>query len=314
MKIAITGGTGLIGGKLALRHLALGDEVRVLARKESANIMLPKEFDLYFGDLHSCDILQPFVDGVDVLYHCAGEIRNASSMHATHVEGTKNLIVAAKARIGRWVQLSSVGAYGQHRAGVIIESTPLNPSGSYETTKAASDLLVESAGRDGMFSYAILRPSNVYGEDMKNQSLFSLIKMIKHGLFFYIGKDNARANYIHVDNVVEAMFLCATRPQAKGEIYNLSDSCSLEHFVTVIADALSVPIPRARIPEWIAWCIAKSLGLLPRFPLTSARIDALTIQSSYSTDKIMRELGYKQVVSMDNGLKEMVRAFQKDKK
>ena len=313
MIIAISGGTGFIGKKLALRHLALGDEVCVLSRGGSEKALFPKEITLYFGDLQNSKSLLPFVDGADVLYHCAGEIRNASCMHATHVEGTKNLIDAANGRIGRWVQLSSVGAYGQHRSGVITESTPLNPSGIYETTKAASDLLVESAGRDGMFSYTILRPSNVYGEDMRNKSLFSLIKMIKHELFFYIGKDNARANYIHVDNVVEAMFLCATRPQAKGEIYNLSDSCSLEHFVTVIADALSVPIPRARIPEWIAWCIAKSLGFVPRFPLTSARIDALTIQSSYSTDKIMRELGYKQVVSMDNGLKEMVRAFQKDK-
>lgn len=314
MKIAITGGTGFIGKKLALRHLALGDDVRVLTRRDSAKALLPKDIALYFGDLQYSESLLPFVDDADVLYHCAGEIRDISRMHATHVDGTQNLINAAKGRIGRWLQLSSVGAYGQHRESVVIESTPLNPSGNYETTKVASDLLVESAGRDGMFSYTILRPSNVYGEDMKNQSLFSLIKMIKHGLFFYIGKNNACANYIHVDNVVEAMFLCATRPQAKGEIYNLSDSCSLEHFVTVIADALSVPIPRARIPEWIAWCIAKSLGFVPRFPLTSARIDALTIQSSYSTDKIMRELGYKQVVSMDNGLKEMVRAFQKDKK
>ena len=139
--IAITGATGFIGRKLALHHLALGDDVRTLTRRDSANAMLPNELTLYFGDLHNSDSLLPFVDGVDVLYHCAGEIRNASSMHATHVEGTQNLVDVAKGRIGRWVQLSSVGAYGQHRISVITENTPLNPSGEYEITKVASGSL-----------------------------------------------------------------------------------------------------------------------------------------------------------------------------
>ena len=309
MIIAITGGTGFIGKKLVLSHLALGDEVRLLTRRDLTKVMLPKEVVLYFGDLQSGDNLSPFTNEVDVLYHCAGEIRNVSEMYATHVKGTQNLINAAKGRIGRWVQLSSVGAYGQHREGVITESTALNPRGQYEITKVASDALVESASKNGAFSYVILRPSNVYGAAMSNQSLFGLIKTIKHEAFFFIGKCGASANYIHVDNVVEAMLLCATSPQAKGEIYNLSDYRTLEQFVIIVAKYLDVSVPRTRLPESLARLVAMLLKFVPKFPLTNARIDALTIRSSYSTEKIMLDLAYKPVVSMENGLKEMVDFF-----
>ena len=230
-------------------------------------------------------------------------------MYSTNVQGTQNLIEVSKGNIGRWVQLSCVGAYGQHREGVITVSSALNPSGDYEITKVASDAIVESAALRGAFGHVILRPSNVYGATMSNQSLFGLIKMIKHSAFFFIGKRGASANYIHVDNVVEAMLLCATSPQAKGEIYNLSDYRTLEQFVAIVAKCLSVSVPRTRLPESLARLITMLLKFVPKSPLTNARVDALTTRSSYSTEKIIRDLAYKPVVSMENGLKEMVDFF-----
>ena len=307
MKIAITGGTGFIGQLLIARHLVIGDEVLYLTRSKSKLASPAKPF---IGELSdSADKLKDFMLGADVLYHCAGDIRNVSEMYATQVKGTQNLINAAKSRTGRWVQLRSVGAYGQHREVVITESTALNPSGQYEINKEASDALVESASKSGAFSYFILRPSNVYGLAMSNQSLFGLIKAIKHKAFFFIGKCGASANYIHVDNVVEAMLLCAISPQAKGEIYNLSDYRTLEQFVAIVAKYLGVSVPLTRLPESLERLVAMLLKFVTKFPLTNARIDALTILSSYSTEKIMRDLAYKPFVSMENGLKEMVDFF-----
>ena len=60
-----------------------------------------------------------------------------------------------------------------------------------EKTKAESDQLVMNAARKGTFTYSILRPSNVFGPTMTNQSLFQMIEMISKGLFFFIGKDVA---------------------------------------------------------------------------------------------------------------------------
>lgn len=306
MLVAITGGTGFIGKKLVLCHLARGDAVRVLSRRPPAQSGLPAAVRHWQSDLASSADIRPFVDGADVLYHCAGEVRNPGLMQTVHVEGTLELIGAAAGRIGRWVQLSSVGAYGKQRVGVVTEESALNPCGTYEATKVKSDSLVASAAANGAFDYAILRPSNVYGVEMSNRSLFSLISMIQRGLFFFIGKTGASANYIHVNNVVEALLLCARSAHALGREYNLSDHRSIEQFVAAIAIGLGMDMPRMRLPEMPVRVLAKLAAVVPGIPLTEARIDALTSRLVYPSTRIERELGYQHAVSMENGLLELV--------
>lgn len=306
MMVAITGGTGFIGKKLALCHLARGDAVRVLSRRAPGESGLPAAAQHCHGDLASSENLQVFVEGAEVLYHCAGEVRNTELMPMVHVEGTRNLIKAATGRIGRWVQLSSVGAYGRQRAGVVTEASALNPCDTYEATKVESDSLVASAAENGAFDCAILRPSIVYGAEMSNRSLFGLISMLQRGLFFFIGKPGASANYIHVSNVADALLLCASSPRAAGRIYNLSDNRSMEQFVAAIAKGLDVDLPRMRLPEAPARLLAKLAGVVPGFPLTQARIDALTNRAVYSSTRIEQELGYRHAVSMEGGLLELV--------
>jgi nucleoside-diphosphate-sugar epimerase len=144
MKVAITGGTVFIGQSLVLRHVAVGDEVRVLSRRSSNQTGFPDAVKVYSVDLVSAGnsaSLSHFVEGADVVYHCAGEINDASRMRSLHIDGTRKLIQAASGNIGHWVQLSSVGAYGPCRRGVVTEETLLRPSGVYETSKAKSDQL-----------------------------------------------------------------------------------------------------------------------------------------------------------------------------
>lgn len=306
MIVAITGGTGFIGRRLVARHLAHGDEVRVLTRRTAVELGAK----LCPGDLSNPDALRSFAEAADILYHCAGEIRDEARMQVVHVSGTQHLIEAASGRIGRWVQLSSVGAYGRQREGVVTERTESCPFGTYEVTKVLSDELVSAAATGGAFEHAVLRPSNVYGAEMSNQSLFGLISMIQRGRFFFIGKPGASANYIHVDNVVEALMLCGTKPEANGQLFNLSDHRTLETFVVVIAELLGRSAPRLRLPEWSVRMPAKLLGGIPGFPLTGSRVDALTGRAIYSTARIEQELGYRHVVTMESGLEQLICAWQ----
>lgn len=312
-KIAITGATGFIGKRLAMRHLAQGDHVRILTRRRRGAIDYLDSVHWFYGDLTASDDLSGFVDGVDILYHCAGEIRDKSLMEKVHVSGTRRLIDAASGRIGRWVQLSSVGAYGRIRSGVVTESTALNPCGAYEVTKTVSDQMVTEASLKGLFQHVIVRPSNVYGPEMTNRSLFHLISMIRRGLFFFIGSPGASANYIHVDNVVEALFLVAQSSVSAGEVYNISDYRTLELFVNFIATKSKVKAPFMRIPEFSVRAVVHLLQILPRMPLTLARIDALTSRAVYATDKIEKQLGYSHSVSMEDGLEELIDSYVEKK-
>ena len=204
MIVAITGGTGFIGKALCSRHLKCGDEVRYLTRNNKMPILGATAI---IGDLTNRDSLMALVKNADVLYHCAAELYNSEKMHETNVLGTQNLLNAAKGQVKRFVQLSSTGVYGSKPLQDVNEDTPVHPENEYEISKTQADELVLNAMRQNALYGVIVRPSNVYGADMPNQSLFQLIKMVKRGWFFFVGKKRAVVNYVHVENVIDALIL-----------------------------------------------------------------------------------------------------------
>ena len=311
MIIAITGASGFIGTALLEKLLARGDTVRVLTRRADAR--WPTGVQVHVSDLTdpaALPALTAFCDGADVLFHCAGDYLDESRMAALHVLGTQNLLQAAQGRIGHWVQLSSVGAYGPHRDGIVTEDSPLAPVGPYETTKTESDRLVLAAVAAGRATATLLRPATVFGPTMPNQSLFQLIAALDRGRFFFIGPPGASANYVSVAGVVEALLLCASRPMARNRTYNLSDWCSMETWVRAICDGLGRPVPTLRMPAGPLRIAAGMLQGLPGFPLTRSRVDALTNRSRYANSRIETELGYRHPVTLQQGAREMVTAWK----
>ena len=306
MLVGFTGGTGFIGSAVVQRHLQRGDAVRCLSRRRLPGRDGRMEF--VHGDLATPNAqLTRFVDGLDVLYHCAGEVSNERRMRAVNVQGTAALLVAASGRIGRWVQLSSAGVYGRYRDGVVSEETSVTPEGEYETSKAEADQMVMEAARERRLnSVAVLRPTIVFGAGMPNRSIAQMIAVIQRGLFFFIGRSGASANYVHVANVVDALVLCGTSPGASGRIYNLSDWTTVEDFARVIADALGRPRPRLRLPERPVRLMVDACGRIATLPLTQTRIDALVTRARYASDRIQQELGYVPRVSIATGLAELV--------
>jgi len=309
MTVGITGASGFIGSALVERHLASGDAVRVLTRSRRASAGAGLHV-VVFGDLAAPDeSLTRFTDGLDVLYHCAGEVRDQARMRAVNVEGTRALLAAADGRIGRWVQLSSAGVYGRHREGVVVEETPLSPAGLYEETKAAADTLVLAAAHQRRLASAvILRPSIVFGAGMPNQSIAQMAGVIDRGLFFFIGPPGASANYVHRSNVVDALVLCASAPAADRRVYNLSDWCTIEDFAGAIADALGRRRPSLRLPEPPVRAAVRTFGRLAKLPLTESRVDALVNRSRYPIARIEQELGYGGSVSIADGVAQMIAA------
>jgi len=310
VKVAVTGGTGFIGRHLIARHVARGDDVRYLTRGQSS-IQLPGA-NAFVGDLvSSVDDMRKFVRGIDVLYHCAAELKNEAEMENTNVRGTGNLLAAATNEVGRWVQLSSTGVYGTNPNRPVDEDSALNPANTYERTKSKSDELVRNAANERGLPCLLLRPSNVYGTDMPNQSLFQLIRMIDKGMFFFVGARGASANYIHVDNVVDALLLCAlTDLPLRGRAFILSDHRTIEEFVATIAHTLGKKTPTSRLPESLVRALAALAGPIPGIPLTTSRVDALTSRTVYLTDRIQSELGYSNNISMEQGIGELTRSLK----
>lgn len=292
MIVCVTGATGFIGKQLCLALLGDGHEVRALGRGSVSRVV--KGVDYFQGDLTAeKGDFAGFLSGVDVVFHCAGEILIAENMLRLHVDGTYNLLSKVQEEINyskkpvRWVQLSSVGAYGINSSSPALPRTiDANgaecPENLYEITKTVSDHLVANFGRrNKLFSFFIVRPSIVLGASMPNQSFFQLAAMVKKGLFFYVGNKDTIANYVHVDDVVAAMVVCAFNESVKGGVYIVSNDCLLRDVVAAISTFYGVRKPAIRIPEIVARTVATLFSNVKKFPLSKSRIDALVRRSSY---------------------------------
>jgi nucleoside-diphosphate-sugar epimerase len=243
-----------------------------------------------------------------VLFHCAGEIRDSATIASTNHFGTERLAGLAAGRVGRWVQLSTIGVYGNPRSGTIVENTRPAPCNAYELSKLRGDLALESVARRSSMPWSMLRPSIVFGLDMPNSSIRSLVEAVRRGRFFYIGNSEAVLPYVHVDDVVAALMLLGSHEQATGQIFNLSDDVALERFVEVVCEVSGCRRPRLRLPEAPVRMVTAILQRMPGFPLTLSRIDALTRSARYPADKIRRVLGYTEGTGWQAGLREMLAA------
>jgi UDP-glucose 4-epimerase len=91
-----TGGTGLVGSRLLRQFVNAGVDCRALVRpgKEVPAGVIPVQ-----GNLLDANSLKPAVEGVSAIVHLAAVIRaqNEDDIWRANLDGTKNLIAAAKA-------------------------------------------------------------------------------------------------------------------------------------------------------------------------------------------------------------------------
>lgn len=319
-QVCVTGANGFIGRHLVDALSQQGYSIRVLTRRPDC--LFPSGVQVVLGDLTTpgCPLDQ-FLEGCEIVFHCAGEIRDVAAMQLLHIGGTQRLLQAVlkvstktEQKI-HWVQLSSVGVYGPSFGPakmdhIVTENAQLRPVGEYEITKARADELVMQASDGVKMTYSIVRPSNVFGIGMPNQSLRGLISMVKRGLFFYIGKPGAVATYVHVDDVVAVLLKCAFEPKAAGQTYNLSNDCLQETLIKYIASVLGVRLPRIRIPELLIRTAVRLFEGWAKMPLSQSRIDALVNKTRYPADKIILELGFRFSRPMPIAIEDLVREVE----
>ncbi len=300
-QVCVTGARGFVGRQLVDKLVELGYSVRVLTRTLSATFS--ERVQVFEADLAASDCdLSEFFSGCEIFFHCAGEVKNPKIMQDLHVNGTKRLRdallheIALTNRKIHWVQLSSVGVYGKPsrptEARVIKEDSPIRPTGIYEVTKAQSDQIVLDCLGLTNLTISILRPSNIVGLNMPNQSFGSLLKSITNKYFFYIGSQNVVSNYVHVNDVVSALVLCAESQSAKGQIFNLSNDCLLSDIVQAVSDSNRIDSKRLVLPEYFVRLVVSCITRFIKFPLTTNRIDSLVSKTFYSSDKIKITLNF----------------------
>ena len=296
--ICITGGTGFVGNRI-IEKFKGHNQIRVLSRNRFISSSKVEYFNGDLTEQNSNNLLKNFTDGADILFHCASELFDETKMIKLHIDGTNRLIEACLGKKIKWIQLSSVGVFGYHKKAIIDEFAVENPNNLYEETKVKSDQLIKESG----LNFTILRPSIVFGNEMKSTLLKDLSKTLKKRLFFYIDK-NSLMNFVHINDVINALNLCAFNNKSLNNTYILSQNIELHKFIKSLCNGMKIPEPRIVLPEFPIRYLTKILENIPKFPLTSKKIDVLTRRCFYDSSKIEKELGFKFSLSLSDQLYE----------
>lgn len=305
LNILITGGTGFIGSRLALKCRELGHRVTVFGQTntpaEEQNLRELKQngITIIEGSVTDKEALDHAVREIDVVYHLAAAQHEANIpdhvFHDVNVTGTENVIKACiAAGVKRFVHGSTIGVYGK-MDGVIDEESLCNPDNIYGRTKFAGEKVVLSH-RDEL-PVVVIRIPETYGPG--DRRLLKLFKAIKKKMFFMIGPGNNIHHLIYIDDLIDGFFQAALQDIESGILLVLAgkEALTTNEMVSVIANEVGVAIPRARAPlslfmlaAVVMETVLRPLGIQP--PLHRRRMDFFKKSYSFSTQNAKKLLNF----------------------
>ncbi len=178
--ILVTGGAGFIGSNFVHWvvenepdvHVVVLDALTYAGNKENLAGIPEDRMEFIHGDICDAELLADIVPRVDAIVHFAAESHNDNSISdptpfvRTNVEGTFQLLEAARANNTRFHHISTDEVYGDlalDDPNRFTEETPYKPSSPYSSTKASSDMLVRAWHRTYGLNTTISNCSNNYG-------------------------------------------------------------------------------------------------------------------------------------------------------
>ena len=287
--IAITGSSGFIGRKLV--KALYKNDLKLLVRSiDYLNPIKQVKFDL-----HSLIPSNIFSD-VSTVFHLAGfahDFRDAIKIQKLYqrvnVDATVQLAeLAVQSGVKKFIFISSVKAGGDSVFGVSAsEKDQSDPKDVYGKTKREAELKLLKIGKESGMHVSIIRPSLVYGPNVKG-NLQLMLSGINKGWFPPLPETGNRRSMIHVDDLVRAILLVADDVRANGEIFIATDGepHSSREIYNAMCKVVGKSAPKWSIPKFL-FDIASLAN-----PRIKYKINKLLGDECYSSEKL-EKLGFK---------------------
>lgn len=297
MRIAIVGGTGMVGSATAARATRAGCDVTVMSRARPASVpggtsWLPADVTQPRALATALEEARP-----DVLVHLASYLQfaceeNPAEAIRVNVDGMVNVLEACRAaRVRRVVFGSSIAAYG-HREDTMREDDPIPANvGLYGMTKRVAEMLGARYRALHGLEFLALRYSGVIGPGESHSPGMALVRhRIKQCA---LGEDvriegasgDERVHITHSTDAAEATLRAATCESPSHLVYNVAGPD--ENYVTLreFHRAVCEVAPGAGRAIWSG--SARSAGLADT---TRARDDLAWTPSVRLHDALRRDL------------------------
>lgn len=209
----ITGGAGFLGINLIRYLLQKKQKVVSLDIAPFAYTDVVDKITVVQGDIRNKKLIVKAMEGVTVVVHCAAALPlyTEKDIYSTDIDGTKHVIESAyKAKVKRFIHISSTAVYGIPNHHPLYETDPLDGVGAYGKAKIAAELICKSYRKKGM-CVSILRPKSFVGPE--RLGVFALLyDWANEGKNFpMIGSGNNRYQLLDVDDLCDAIYACATK-------------------------------------------------------------------------------------------------------
>ena len=306
MRYFITGGAGFLGINVVRHLLDHGHEV---VSYDIVPFDYPERgrVTAIEGDIRDLEKLTISMRGTDVVIHTAAALPlyKAEDIRSTDIAGTRNVLKAAEeCSVERVIHISSTAVYGIPDHHPLYEYDKLDGVGEYGKAKIAAEEMCLEYRKKGM-CVAVIRPKSFIGpERLGVFALFYDWAADGHG-FPMIGSGNNRYQLLDVEDLCDAIYLCATLPRGKvNDTFNIG----AKEFTTMKEDYQAV-LDRAGLGKKIRgfpaapmiWTL-RILEALHMSPLYKWVYETASKDSFVSIEKAERVLGFKPKYSNKDAL------------
>jgi len=241
-RVLITGGVGFIGSNLAEALVDLGADVTLvdsLIPEYGGNLFNVEPFKdkvrVNISDVRDEHAMKYLIQGQDYLFNLAGQTSHVDSMNNPYPDLEINArsqlsILEACRKHNPDVKLifaSTRQMYGKPEYLPVDERHPLRPVDVNGINKMAGEWYHILYNNVYDIRGCVLRLTNTYGPRMRvkdaRQTFLGIWikKMVEGDGIQVFGDGKQIRDFNYVDDVVNAMLMCATNEEANGEIFNL---------------------------------------------------------------------------------------------
>jgi NADH dehydrogenase len=293
MRIAITGGTGFIGRHLARQLAAEGHQIRLIARgadrRDPAIRDLPGAA-LVLTDLRSADELARAFAGCDAVAHCAGINREVGTQtfEAVHVEGTRNVVAAARRAGVRKIALLS-----------FLRARP-DCGSPYHESKWAAEEIVRSSELD----FTVLKCGMIYG---RGDHMLDHLSHALHAmpLFAAVGFYEKPCRPLAIDDLIDVLHASLVGGRLSHQTVAVlgAEELLLSDAVRRISRVIGRRVLIVPLPVWshyaLAWIFEKTMKV-PLIARAQVRILAEGVTGAApSADPLPRDLAPRRMFTDD---------------
>jgi nucleoside-diphosphate-sugar epimerase len=257
------------------------------------NLRSIKNIKVIKGSVTNLNLLKSVFKGVDYVFHQAAlpsvarSIANPKLIHRMNLDGTLNVLLAAKSRGVRKVIYASTSAiYGDTPELPKCETMSPVPQSPYAVTKLASEYYCKVFYEVYRLSTVSLRYFNVYGPRQDTEGEYAAVipifinRVSANQPPIIFGDGTQTRDFIFVDDVVDGTIASAETDDVDGEVLNIATGRSTsiralaELIIKLAGKKLGLEYAEAR-PGDIKHSVAdiskakKLLGWKPKYTLSS---------------------------------------------